>query len=156
MEFTFSISPFFLFSRPLFIAILVTEAIAAHHVLDIPLEMSARTSTANYAYRGQIHALRRALTVPLLDPRIARLPSRSIRQALQQLRMTRPGHGISRVTLRGVDANGRPSAHLPVDLLIRDHDLYVIGFINRERGRQHFLPFCGASPTKRSRTKNMG
>ena len=62
--------------------------------------------------------------------------------------MTRPGHGISRVTLRGVDANGRPSAHLPIDLLIRDHDLYVIGFINRERGRQHFYRF--AEPPRRN------
>ena len=52
----------------LFTTVFVTKAIAAHHVLDIPLEISAHTSTANYAYRGQIHALRRALTVPLLDP----------------------------------------------------------------------------------------
>ena len=121
------------------------EAYSAHYTLCIPVDARRLPSESRLPeecyYRNQITELRNALTEPLVALRINALDTHDTpfdSDRFNRLRATTYRGWLSRITLRGVDRHGDDSYDFPVDIIVRNSDLRIIGFINGERGNRVF------------------
>lgn len=107
-------------------------AYAAQHTIYIPFIRPNERIAEDLRYNYQIREARIALTDEIPNADIPNIPTQGATAYPQEpLRITRAGNGFSEVTLRvlGQD-NDRNTATHSVTMIVRDRDLYVLGFIN--------------------------